>query len=47
MHQKKTNKSQKIGLGLIEIALESNKKFSYHFSKINDKISFYTFDVVV
>jgi len=47
IHQKKTDMSHKIGLGLIEIALECNKMFSYHFLKINNKISFYTFDVLV
>jgi hypothetical protein len=44
---KKSGKNKEIGLGLIEIAIESKKKFKYHFSKIDKIISFYTFDVVV
>jgi hypothetical protein len=47
VHKKQAGKGKEIGLGLIEIAIESNKMFNYHFSKINNKISFYTFDVVV
>jgi hypothetical protein len=45
--KKKATSSKAIGLGLIEIALESKKLFSFNFSKLDGKISFYTFDVLV
>jgi len=37
----------KIGLGLVDIALESNNRFYYKFTEIDDDISFYTFEVEV
>lgn len=46
-HKKNKNEDHKMGLGLYEIAIESNNNFNYHFSPINDKVSFYTFDVEV
>ncbi len=37
----------KIGLGLVDIALESNNQFNYEFIPVEDNISFYTFEVEV
>jgi hypothetical protein len=47
IHKKNLGEKVKIGLGLIEIALESNNKFEYHFQEIDNSLSFYTFDVEV
>ncbi len=47
IHKKSIGKKGKIGLGLIEIAIESNNKSHYHFYQVNDKVSFYTFDVEI
>jgi hypothetical protein len=47
LQKKQSGRNKEIGLGLIEIALESNKKFKYQFSKIDKTVSFYSFDVVV
>ncbi|MBN1251092.1 MAG: SiaB family protein kinase [Bacteroidales bacterium] len=41
------NVGKNIGLGLIDIALESNNKFDYNFEKISDDYYFYTFKVDV
>jgi len=42
-----TQTKHKIGLGLIDIALESNCQFDYEFIDITDNVSFYTFNVKV
>jgi hypothetical protein len=47
IHKKSIGKKGKIGLGLIEIAVESNNKLDYQFHQIDGKVSFYTFDVEV
>ena len=45
--KKESGSNKDIGLGLIEIAIESNKLFDFHFMKIDKNVSFYTFDVTV
>jgi hypothetical protein len=47
LKKRKTVNGKAIGIGLIEIAKESKKMFSYEFTEIDDKISFYTFHVLV
>jgi len=47
IHKKNMGQKAKIGLGLIEIAIESNNKLNYHFYPIDKKVSFYTFDVEI
>jgi len=47
VHKKASGSKGKIGLGLLEIAVESNNKFDYHFYDINKDVSFYTFDVEI
>ncbi len=48
IHKKSTaHINPKIGLGLIDIAIESNKQFDYKFIDVTDNISFYTFKVEV
>ncbi len=50
VHQRSNSvagKKHKIGLGLVDIALESNNQFDYNFIDITDNISFYTFKVKV
>jgi len=37
----------KIGLGLVDIALESNNRFNYEFIDVDENIAFYTFEVEV
>ncbi len=47
-HNKSTPHTKlKIGLGLVEIAIESSNQFNYKFIDITDNISFYTFKVKV
>ena len=40
------NKS-KIGLSLLNIAIESNNEFDYKFYKISENLSFYSFNVKI
>ncbi|RLD67151.1 MAG: hypothetical protein DRI95_05300 [Bacteroidetes bacterium] len=48
IHKKSvSNSKNKIGLGLIDIAMESNNQFDYKFIDVSDEISFYTFKVKV
>ncbi|MFN8256719.1 MAG: SiaB family protein kinase [Bacteroidales bacterium] len=47
VHKKSVNKKSRPGLGLMEIALESNNKYDYHFQPLDKKVSFYTFDVEI
>ena len=48
IHKKSiSNSANKIGLGLIDIALESNNQFDYKFINVSDEISFFTFKVKV
>jgi hypothetical protein len=47
VHKKNLNKKSRPGLGLMEIALESNNKYDYHFQPLDAKVSFYTFDVEI
>ena len=42
-----THVGHKIGLGLIDIALESNNQFDYKFFDVTDNVAFYTFKVKV
>lgn len=46
-NKKNPDEKQKTGLGLLQIAIESNNKLAYNFIKINEKVSFYTFNVLV
>jgi hypothetical protein len=46
-HKKDIDDSSLMGLGLMEIALESKNKFAYTFIPESDDVSFYTFDVEV
>jgi hypothetical protein len=45
--KRKLFKSKDLGIGLIEIAMESKQLFTYDFNKISDDISFYTLNVMV
>ena len=48
IHAKTSNKENlKIGLGLIDIAIESNSQFDYKFIEITENVSFYSFKVEV
>lgn len=47
LQKKESGAKSEMGLGLIEIAIESNKLFKYHFSRLDKNISFYSFDVTV
>ncbi|MEN8122078.1 MAG: SiaB family protein kinase [Bacteroidota bacterium] len=48
IHKKSASHTKnKIGLGLIDIALESNNQFDYSFIDVTDNVSFYTFKVKV
>jgi hypothetical protein len=47
LEKKKNRNDKKIAIGLLEIAVESKNRINYQFSKIDNEISFYTFDVIV
>jgi hypothetical protein len=47
LQKKESGLKTDMGSGLIEIAIESNKLFNFHFSRLDQNISFYSFDVSV
>lgn len=48
IHKKSVSRTKnKIGLGLIDIALESNNQFDYKFIDVTDNVAFYIFKVEV
>ena len=48
IHKRSASRTKdKIGLGLIDIALESNNQFDYKFIDVTDNVAFYTFKVKV